>query len=170
MCIRDRINVTFMGYHGKWRSTDQVPVRAMESGVVGRYGNLDPTDGGNSQRYSLSFDWVRNEGRTTTRANASAGFYDLDLFSNFTFYMDSIARGDTLGDQFGQMDHRWFLGGELARDWRFDAMCQEQRFTLGVQLRTDIITGLGLYNTSQRQRWNTVRQDDICLLYTSRCV
>ena len=158
---KDKINLTFMGYHGKWKSTDQVPVRAMESGLVGRYGNLDPTDGGNSQRYSLSFDWVRNEGRTTTRANAYAGFYDLDLFSNFTFYLDSFARGDTLGDQFEQKDHRWFLGGELARDWRFDALGQEQRFTLGVQLRTDIITGLGLYNTSQRQRWNTVRQDDI---------
>jgi len=158
---KDKINLTFMGYHGKWRSTDQVPVRAVESGLIGRYGNLDPTDGGNSQRYSLSFDWVRNEGRTTTRANAYAGFYDLDLFSNFTFYLDSMARGDTLGDQFEQKDHRWFLGGELARDWRFDAMGQEQRFTLGVQLRTDIITGLGLYNTSQRERWNTVRQDDI---------
>ncbi|MFC5453371.1 TonB-dependent receptor [Prosthecobacter fluviatilis] len=158
---KDKINLTLMGYHGKWRSTDQVPLRAMESGLVGRYGNLDPTDGGNSQRYSLSFDWVRNEGRTTTRANAYAGFYDLDLFSNFTFYMDSFARGDTLGDQFEQRDHRWFLGGELARDWRFDALGQEQRFTLGVQLRTDIITGLGLYNTAQRQRWNTVREDDI---------
>lgn len=158
---RDKINLTFMGYHGQWKSTDQVPQRAIDSGLIGRYGNLDPTDGGNSQRYSLSFDWVRNEGRTTTRANAYAGFYDLDLFSNFTFYMDSIARGDTLGDQFEQKDHRWFLGGELARDWRFDAMGQEQRFTLGMQLRTDIITGLGLYNTSQRERWNTVRQDDI---------
>lgn len=157
----DKINLTFMGYHGKWKSTDQVPQRAVDSGLIGRYGNLDPTDGGNSQRYSLSFDWERNEGRTTTRANAYAGFYDLDLFSNFTFYMDSIARGDTLGDQFEQKDHRWFLGGELARDWHFDAMGQEQRFTLGMQLRTDIISGLGLYNTSQRQRWNTVRQDDI---------
>ena len=157
----DKINLTFMGYHGKWKSTDQVPQRAVENGLIGRYGNLDPTDGGNSQRYSLSFDWVRNEGRTTTRANAYAGFYDLDLFSNFTFYMDSFARGDSLGDQFEQKDHRWFLGGELARDWHFDALGQEQRFTLGMQLRTDIITGLGLYNTSQRQRWNTVRQDDI---------
>ncbi|MFZ2280932.1 MAG: TonB-dependent receptor [Prosthecobacter sp.] len=157
----DKINLTFMGYHGKWKSTDQVPQRAVDSGLISRYGNLDPTDGGNSQRYSLSFDWVRNEGRTTTRANAYAGFYDLDLFSNFTFYLDSFARGDTLGDQFEQKDHRWFLGGELARDWHFDAMGQEQRFTLGMQLRTDIITGLGLYNTSQRQRWNTVRQDDI---------
>lgn len=158
---RDRVNVTFMGYHGKWKSTDQVPKRAIDSSLISRYGNLDPTDGGNSQRYSLAFDWVRNDGRTTTRASAYAGFYDLDLFSNFTYFLNSIARGDTRGDQFEQKDHRWFLGGELARDWHFDALGQEQRFTLGMQLRTDIITGLGLYNTTKRERWNTVRQDDI---------
>lgn len=154
---RDKINLTFMGYHGKWKSTDQVPRRALASGLIGRYGNLDPTDGGNSQRYSLAFDWVRTDGRTITRANAYAGFYDLDLFSNFTYFMNNPVRGD----QFEQRDHRWFLGGELARDWHFDALGQEQRFTLGMQLRTDIISGLGLYNTTRRERWNTIRQDDI---------
>ena len=152
----DKINLTFMGYHGKWTSTDQVPQRAVGS-LIGRYGSLDSTDGGNSQRYSLSFDWVHNEGRTTTRTSAYAGFYDLDLFSNFTYFMNN----PVLGDQFEQRDHRWFLGGELARDWHFDALGQEQRFTLGMQLRTDIISGLGLYNTSKRARFNTIRQDDI---------
>lgn len=153
---QDKINVTFMGYHGKWKSTDQVPQRAIGT-VIGRYGNLDPTNGGNSQRHSLAFDWVRHDGRTTTRANAYAGFYDLDLFSNFTFFKDNQGQGD----QFEQRDHRWFIGGELARDWHFDALGQEQRITIGMQLRTDIITGLGLYNTTRRERWNTVRQDDI---------
>ena len=154
----DKINVTFMGYKGDWMSTDQVPQRAIDTGLIGRYGNLDPTDGGNSQRHSLSFDWVRNEGRTTTRASAYAGYYDLDLFSNFTFFKDNAA---PVGDQFEQRDHRWFFGGELARDWHFDALGQEQRITLGMQLRTDVITGLGLYNTTQRQRWKTIREDDI---------
>lgn len=157
----DKINITAMGYKGDWMSTDQVPQRALASGLIGRYGNLDSTDGGNTQRYSLAFDWTHTDGRTITRTSAYAGYYDLDLFSNFTYFKDSIARGDTLGDQFEQKDRRWFLGGELARDWHFDALGAEQRFTIGIQLRTDIIDGLGLYNTSKRQRWNTVRQDDI---------
>jgi hypothetical protein len=153
----DRINITAMGYHGDWTSTDQVPQRAIGS-MIGRYGSLDPTDGGNSQRYSLQFDWVREEGRTTTRANAYAGYYDLDLFSNFTYFMDNPA---PVGDQFEQQDQRWFFGGELARDWRFDAFGREQRFTLGVQLRGEWIDGIGLYNTTMRDRWNTVRKDNI---------
>jgi TonB-dependent Receptor Plug Domain len=152
----DSVNVTLMGYHGKWDSTDQVPQRVVGS-LIGRYGNLDPTDGGNSQRHSLSFDWTHEGDHTTTRASAYAGYYDLDLFSDFTFFMDNPVQGD----QFEQQDHRWFVGGQFARDWRWDALGQEQRFTLGVQMRTDFINGLGLYNTTQRQRWNTVSLNDI---------
>ena len=158
---QDKINITFMGYHGKWKSTDQVPLRAIEDGTVGRFGFIDPTNGGNSQRYSLSFDWERREGRTTTRVNAYAGYYDLDLFSNFTYFEQSIARGDMLGDQFEQKDGRWFVGGGVARDWRFDALGHEQRVTLGFAMQHDFINGIGLYNTSRRERFNVVRQDDI---------
>jgi hypothetical protein len=157
----DRVNVTFMGYHGDWTSTDQVPQRALDDGTIGRYGFIDPTNGGNSQRYSLSLDWERTDGRTTTRASVYGGFYDLDLYSNFTYFLDSIARGDTLGDQFEQRDNRWFVGAQVARDWRFDALGQEQRLTLGFAMHHDFITGIGLYNTTGRQRWNVVRQDDI---------
>jgi hypothetical protein len=154
----DRINITAMGYQGDWMSTDQVPRRAIDSGMISRFGFIDPTNGGSSRRYSLAFDWVREEGRTTTRANAYAGFYDLDLFSNFTYFMDNPA---PVGDQFEQQDQRWFFGGELARDWRFDALGHEQRFTLGVQVRGEWIDGIGLYNTTMRDRWNVVRKDDI---------
>jgi hypothetical protein len=152
----DSVNVTLMGYHGQWKSTDQVPQRLLGS-VIGRYGNIDPTDGGNSQRYSLSFDWVHEGDNTTTRSNLYAGYYDLDLFSDFTFFMDNPVQGD----QFEQQDHRWFVGGQVAKDWRWDAMGQQQRFTMGVQMRTDFINGLGLYNTTQRQRFNTVSLNDI---------
>ncbi len=152
----DNVNVTLMGYHGKWASTDQVPQRVIGT-LIGRYGNIDPTDGGNSQRYSLSFDWVHEGDHTTTRTNLYAGYYDLDLFSNFTYFMDNPVQGD----QFEQQDRRFFVGGQVARDWRWDAMGQQQRFTLGVQMRRDFITGLGLYNTAQRQRFNAISVNDI---------
>jgi hypothetical protein len=69
----DKINITAMGYQGDWTSTDQVPQRAIDDGTIGRFGFIDPTNGGNSRRYSLSFDWTREEGRTTTRTSAYAG-------------------------------------------------------------------------------------------------
>ena len=44
---------------GKWNSTDQVPQRAIDSGLIDRFGALDPTDGGDTYRYSGSVEWQR---------------------------------------------------------------------------------------------------------------
>ena len=51
---RGQVGVTAMAYGGKWNSTDQVPKRAVDEGIIGRYGSLDDSDGGKSLRYSLS--------------------------------------------------------------------------------------------------------------------
>src|SRR5476649_575165 len=45
-------SLTAMGYHGLWNSTDQVPQLAIASGLIDRFGAIDPTDGGNTYRYS----------------------------------------------------------------------------------------------------------------------
>ena len=49
-----RLGATAMAYEGRWNSTDQVPLRALDAGLIGRYGTLDDSDGGKSQRYSFS--------------------------------------------------------------------------------------------------------------------
>ena len=48
-----------MGYKADWNSTDQIPKRAVDSGRIDRFGLIDPTDGGDSQRYSLTAEWHR---------------------------------------------------------------------------------------------------------------
>src|SRR5665213_945505 len=55
----DFFTLTAMGYHGKWNSTDQVPEHAITEGLINRFGTLAPTDGGESSRYSLSFNRIR---------------------------------------------------------------------------------------------------------------
>ncbi len=50
-------SVTAMAYKADWNSTDQIPRRAVDQGLIDRFGNIDPTDGGNSQRYSLTTEW-----------------------------------------------------------------------------------------------------------------
>ena len=52
-----QFSITAQGYEGEWRSTDQIPLRAVQSGQIDRFGFVDPTDGGASHRYSLSADW-----------------------------------------------------------------------------------------------------------------
>ena len=53
----DGVSVTAHAYHGKWNSSDQIPVAAQS--VVGFFGTLNPSDGGHSQRYSLQGEWHR---------------------------------------------------------------------------------------------------------------
>ena len=50
-------SITARGYHGKWNSSDQIADNAVP--LVGFFGTLNPTDGGNSQRYSLQAEWHR---------------------------------------------------------------------------------------------------------------
>src|SRR5262249_14595720 len=56
---RDYWSLTGMAYSGKWNSTDQVPQHAIADGFLGRFGSLNPTDGGRTGRSSLSISRVK---------------------------------------------------------------------------------------------------------------
>jgi hypothetical protein len=98
--------------------------------------------------------WDRNHANGKTHADFYVGKYDLDLFSNFTYFLND----DVNGDQFEQKDNRWFAGGEVNRTRDFG---EKNSITLGVQSRNDFINGIGLYNTKDTVRLRTVREDDV---------
>ena len=148
--------LTAMGYDGHWRSTDQIPLRAVAAGEISRFGNIDPTDGGKTHRYSLSFDGWGPVGVGQVRANAYALDYHLDLVSNFTYATDSEN-----GDQFEQFDQRRVYGGQLAYQQPLSLLGREGTFKAGAQLRADDISPVGLYHTHDRRRLATIRQDQV---------
>lgn len=151
-----------MAYQARWRSTDQVPQRAIDSGLIGRYDNLDPTDGGQTHRYSLSGEWSAREENIWRRANAYFIDYSLNLWSNFSFCSTDPNPATCLrGDQFEQGDRRQVYGFNGARTWYGNSLGLESEFTFGVQSRYDHIGKLGLYTTTARQKWGTVREDAV---------
>lgn len=95
-----------MGDHGEWVSSDQIPQRAVASGQLDRYGFVDPTNGGKSHRYSLSTQGFQDLERGRLDYSAYALDYRLQLFSNFTYNLNSVE-----GDQFEQFDDRNVYGG-----------------------------------------------------------
>src|ERR1700722_16005175 len=99
---RDFYTVTAMAYSGKWNSTDQVPERAPDEDVIGRFGSLNPTDGGQSSRYSLSFNRVLRTDTDQTQFSAYVISYNLHLWSTFTYYLQD----PVYGDQMLQHDNR----------------------------------------------------------------
>ncbi len=150
----DTFSVTAMAYDAEWDSTDQIPKRLIDSGGIDRLGNIDNTVRGESSRYSLMAEWERDETNGKTHADFYAGIYDLDLFSNFTYFLNDPANGD----QFEQEDGRWFMGGEVNRMWEYG---NGSSLTVGLQTRHDFLSGIGLYNTSATNRIGAVRVDDV---------
>ncbi|HEY7642412.1 MAG TPA: TonB-dependent receptor [Steroidobacteraceae bacterium] len=151
-----RFVVTAQGYDGEWRSTDQIPLRAVQSGAIDRFGFIDPTDGGESHRYSVAADWYQQFGAGRMHAQAYAVDYRLDLFSNFTYATDTVN-----GDQFEQFDDRRVYGGQLKWERPVEFLGLSHELDVGVELRRDDIGTVGLYKTVARQRIDTTREDSV---------
>ena len=151
------LSVTGMAYANRWNATDQIPLRAVESGRLDRFGAVDATDGGRASRYSLSAQWANNDGGAATRASAYVVHSRLDLFSNFTYFLNDPANGD----QIEQVDRRTVSGAELSHTWHSTSAGRDFEHTAGLQLRNDDIPEVGLHNTVARQRIATVRSDSV---------
>jgi hypothetical protein len=138
-------SVTGRAYHGKWNSSDQLPENAVP--LVGYFGTLNPTDGGNSGRYSLQAEWHRADENSETKISTYGFYYDLNLFSDFTYFLTDTNRGD----QFEQQDRRW-VGGLDARHTIFTQWFgRDVENSFGLQARNDWINN-GLYQTEDRVR------------------
>ncbi len=150
-------SVTAMGYLNRWNATDQVAQRAVDGGLITRLGNIDDSVGGRTSRVTLAGQVARETpGRSQTRASAYAAYYDLNLFSNFTYFLDDPVRGD----QFEQADRRAYTGLNAAQTW-FGGLGRGSATTVGVDLRHDQIFQVALFDTDRRARFNTVRDDAV---------
>lgn len=149
-------SLTGMSYLNDWDATDQIPLRAVESGSLSRWGNIDSTVGGGSRRNSLSFAWQENLG-ADDQWNFSAYLmdYTLDLYSNFTYFANDPVRGD----QFQQADDRRVAGFETEYRRSLQTAIPTD-ITVGFQNRYDDIN-VGLYLTEQRAIYETVRADNV---------
>ena len=154
---RSALTVTAMGFRNAWSSTDQVPERAVEAGLLSRFDTLDPTDGGETHRYSLSADWQRRDDSGVTRIAAYAIDYRLNLFSNFTYFLADPA----FGDQFEQTDRRLVTGVSASRQWVSQIFGMDAESSAGFQVRNDSVGEDGLFHTRARRRLSVTRLDRV---------
>lgn len=149
-------SITGMAYRSRWVASEHVPQRAIDRGEIGRYGTLLPNDGGETHRVSLSGEWNQTTDESAWRANAWVIDYGLNLFSSPSGFINGPQ-----GDQHEQADHRTILGGQLEKRWFLGEDWRNSEINLGTQIRHDRISKLGLYDTVNRDRTNTVRQDHV---------
>ncbi len=128
-------DVTVQYYHGEGLfSTDQ-PLRALQRGLIDRYGSLDPTDGTKNDRLSVSGHYAR---QGENWKFASSGYYvrsSQTLYNNFTHFL-----GDQVnGDQEEQSESRNLYGGAAAFTLNAKLGGIESDTTIGIQGRRDEI-------------------------------
>ncbi|WP_394329881.1 TonB-dependent receptor domain-containing protein [Bradyrhizobium mercantei] len=152
----DGFSLTATAYSNGWNSTDQLAQRAIDQGLIGRYGSLNPTDGGTSSRFSLSGNWAQSSDYGQTKLNAYVIRSSLQLYNDFTYFLDDPVNGD----QFNQTDRRTVYGFDAshAADIRIAGIDTQTR--VGVQTRYDDIN-VGLFKTAQREILSTVRNDQV---------
>lgn len=136
-------SLSLMAYQSGWNGADQIPQRAVESGLITELDTIDTSVGGESSRYSVNADWSSKHWTNQVYVI----HYDLNLWSNFTYFLDDPVNGD----QFEQHDKRTIYGSN--HEYRFKHVSfNNTEHKLGAQLRIDDIAEAGLYKTQNRQR------------------
>lgn len=144
-------------YTNSWTATNQIPQSAIDSGVLGLYGTMDPTDGGDTNRYSFSTNFWNQGDQWENNANIYLVYYDLNLYSNFTGFLENPVDGD----QIHQFEHRVQVGSNLEHKRYEEWFGFDVENTVGLQIRHDEIKGLGLDRTVDRQTLSTVSHSDV---------
>ncbi|MEM7412843.1 MAG: TonB-dependent receptor [Myxococcota bacterium] len=151
-----RLSGHVLGYVAEWNASGLVPERLVESDQLPRFGSLDPTEGGESGRAQakLQLDWDAG-GATRFFTNAYAVYYELDLFSNFTFFQNDTAAGDGIL----QTDRRIQAGGRSELSHVFD-FWGTPKLDLGFEWRLDD-ADVRLGTQTRRQRTGFSNDDEI---------
>ncbi len=139
-----------------WNASGEIPSRAVRDESLGRFGSIDPSEGGNSARQNLSLIYNYVDGQQSLRLQSWASWYRLQLWSNFTFFLNDPVNGDGIE----QNDKRFLAGNNLTyrRNYSFWGLPTET--LLGFQSRFDHIH-LGLFNQVDRNRLSTTNDNGV---------
>jgi opacity protein-like surface antigen/outer membrane receptor protein involved in Fe transport len=152
----DGFSATAMAYTNNWNSSDQVALRAITTGQIGLFGEIDPTDGGDTSRFMLSTRFAQSDDGGLWKANAYLVKETMDLFSNFTWDTADPVNGD----QFHQLDNRIYGGVGASRTVDGTLFNRPTETVFGVQSRFDDIT-VGLSNTTRRLFLSNILVDHV---------
>jgi hypothetical protein len=137
-----------MSYAGNWNGSGQLPARAVASGLVPRFGSLDPSEGGNTARHQAFVQYrLFPSAGSELKAMAYLGSYRFNLFSNFTFFLRDPEQGDAIE----QVDRRTFYGGKVSYRTVRSIGGTKIIATIGGDLRGDQIRA-ELWNNAGRRR------------------
>ena len=131
----------------KWDASGQIPQRAVDSGLIDRFGSIDDTEGGNTSRTNLILNHTKIISQTQKmKSTAYVTHYDFELYSNFTFFLEDPINGD----QIKQKEDRNLFGFKTAYTEKMEADAFNFEYTAGGGVRYDDVNDVQLSRTKNR--------------------
>ena len=143
----DKLTFTASHFTSRWDASGQIPQREVDNGNIDRFGAIDATEGGETERtnFNVSFDKYIND-NTTFTTNAFYSHYAFELYSNFTFFLEDPINGD----QIKQQEDRSIFGVNTAINYNTRLGATAFNLTTGLGVRHDIVDDIELSRTLNR--------------------
>jgi outer membrane receptor protein involved in Fe transport len=135
-------------FSSAWDASGQIPQRAVDSGLINRYGGIDNSEGGTTGRQNVNLEYhLKNSANNSFKIQSYVSNYDFKLFSNFTLFLQDTVNGDMIE----QVDSRKIYG--LNTHYNFSDLKGDihSSTTIGGGFRSDDIK-LNLFKSPDRLR------------------
>ncbi|MFY8097690.1 MAG: TonB-dependent receptor [Flavobacterium sp.] len=141
-------SIALFHFKSKWDASGQIPQRAVDSGLIDRFGAIDDTEGGTTQRSGAIIKYEKEiDEKTNLKNTFYYSYYDFELFSNFTFFLNDPINGD----QIKQKEKRNTLGFESILNKKYNINNLKTTIQYAIGLRNDETKNSELSHTLNRQ-------------------
>jgi hypothetical protein len=149
MISKDKIlSVSLSTFRSRWDASGQIPKRAVDSGMITRFGAIDDTEGGNTSRQNINLRLTNMLPNNAVLENQVYFInYGFELYSNFTFFLND----STNGDQIRQKETRHIYGYSGSYTTEHSLFNRRLTSEAGLQLRYDVVQDSELSRTRGRQ-------------------
>ena len=162
---RSYLNFSATTFWSKWDASGQIPDRAVDKGLIGFYGAIDPFEGGITYRSNFNAQLLTSLANGDLIKNQL--YYSnthFDLHTNFTFFLDDPINGDEIR----QKEARNLMG--YNGSYLHNTYSGDIKFTTeaGLQIRYDMTKNSELSHTKDRfTLLNRIKLGDITELSLS---
>lgn len=144
----DKISVTASHFTSRWDASGQIPQRAVDDGSITRFGAIDDTEGGETERTNVNLEFSKYiSNNTRFKTNAFYSHYAFELYSNFTFFLEDPINGD----QIKQKEDRQIFGLNTAIVHDTNLGDTPLVLTSGLGFRQDRVDAIELSHTLNRK-------------------
>lgn len=156
----DKLSIGLSLFRSQWDASGQIPQRAVDSGLISRFGAIDDTEGGYTGRMNINLQYTRYLDKQSWISNQIYhSSYDFELYSNFTFFLNDPVNGD----QIKQKEARKLNGFESI----YNHQNNNSLYQLALGMRNDEVPGNELSHTAHRKfllkrlSWGNVNESNI---------